>query len=121
MLPPPPPLATSRIRTLLFSPITVAGFIFIAFFAKLLTLTQPCAPYIANPWVSYPLMFLAALDLAIFGVGFGQRRTWVAVRLSLVGLAVHIVVAWTAMKMGRLCPRNGEMDWGEHLNVSTDT
>ncbi|PGH10265.1 IKS protein kinase [Blastomyces parvus] len=33
--------------------------------AKLLSITQPCSPLAVNPWILYPLVSLAALDLAV--------------------------------------------------------
>jgi len=113
MLPPPPATPTS-LQSYVLQPLSIVIPVLGAFLVKLLSLSQPCSPFAANPWVSYPLMCLAALDLAFFGMGAGHRTSLGTIKLSLLGLLVHLLFVWAALKAGRLC--EGKVaEWSEKL------
>ncbi|KAI5290758.1 putative serine/threonine-protein kinase iks1 [Ascosphaera aggregata] len=59
---------------------------------KILSLTQPCLPQAASPWVLYPALLLAAVD-------FGVKISW----LHVMSLAVHITIIAVASRWDGLC------------------
>lgn len=95
MLPPPQqrPIVNAMYRTL-HHPITRPLLSTLLFLTKLAILALPCSPFSANTWLLYPLFGLAALDLGL--LGFDMRR-------SVILLAFHAVVVYTARQHGMLC------------------
>lgn len=95
MLPPPPDRRlASRLSRIARSSKSITGFRAVVFLAKLLSLTLPCSPYTANPWLLYPLMGLAAVDLGL--LDFNLRR-------SLLLLGLHFTTVVLARQHGRMC------------------
>jgi len=74
----------------------------VIFVIKMYALTKPCLPLATDPFIAYPLLLLAALELT-----FGRPTEW---RLSALSLAVHFVVLTIMAKMNRLCA-NGTPQW----------
>jgi hypothetical protein len=75
------------------------------FLIKMLSMTKPCRPAVMREAVWYPLMALAALELALHK-NIGWRTT--------VTLAVaHAAVLWGSMRLGGgLCAHGGlDGDW----------
>lgn len=83
------PLSTNTTTTigplhlLLTHPQPILLFKLLPFLLKLLSLTLPCAPLAPNPWIFYPLIYLAAVDL-LLPVG---RPRW-----SIITALLHAVV-----------------------------
>jgi serine/threonine protein kinase len=76
----------------------------VIFVIKMYALTKPCLPLATDPFIAYPLLLLAALELA-----FGGAIEW---RLSGVSLAVHFMVLALMARMNRLCAGGrAEWDW----------
>ena len=61
---------------------------------KLCSVTIPCAPVAATPWVAYPLLGLATIDLY-----FDEWGLWVSISL----VAAHVVLLLGSLKAGVLC------------------
>lgn len=62
------------------------------FLAKVISAFQPCTPLATNPWVLYPLVFLAAISLR-------AQST----RAQIISLAVHLTVVGLNMQLGVFC------------------
>lgn len=75
----------------------------VIFVIKMYALTKPCLPRATDPFLAYPLLLLAALELA-----FGRAIEW---RLSGISLAVHFIVLFFMAKMNRLCASGRELEW----------
>ncbi|CZT04582.1 probable interferon-induced [Rhynchosporium agropyri] len=73
------------------------------FTVKVASVTRPCAPLITKDIVMWPLVTLAAIELAI-----GTSFAWSVVLMSLVGH--FVVLAVTVRFGGGLCMR--DMNWG---------
>ena len=71
------------------------------FLGKIVSLTGPCAPYQANPWLFYPLLLAAIVDLASAGV---------LTRRSISLLALHVAIVLAFRQQGRLCEAR-TMQW----------
>ena len=69
---------------------------------KLGSLSMPCAPVAASPWVAWPLVGLAALDLWSDEVGAG---------VSGALMAAHVVLLGGAWRAGVLCVPEARV-WG---------
>lgn len=91
--------ATAFIR----QPATVTALRGTFFFIKLVTLSWPCAPYAANPWVFYPLALLSTVDLLL-----GLDLT-----ASTILLGLHMMVFSAVALMGRLCSQR-ILHWESH-------
>jgi hypothetical protein len=76
------------------------------FLAKMLSITKPCLPVAARQDVWYPLMTIAALELAL-----GAKITWRT--MGFLG-AIHLAAILWAVKLGGgLCvDRRLSGDWG---------
>jgi serine/threonine protein kinase len=74
----------------------------VIFVIKMYALTKPCMPLATDPFIAYPLLLLAALELAL-----GRAIEW---RLSGISLVVHFIVLALMAKMNRLCA-NGRAEW----------
>lgn len=94
-LPPPPPRTILTLS--LSSSLRIATFL-----AKYISLTQPCAPFAASPWVSAPLMVLAALDFVSVGATARNRPREELIK-SLALIMVHVLLFFAATKAGMLC------------------
>lgn len=96
MLPPPPVQAEETVYSL---PLVARIALLVL---KLVSLSLPCMPYAANPWVAYPLLIPTLLDIGIDewaprGVQIGGAR------YSMLLLAVHIAVLAAAIRGDKLC------------------
>jgi hypothetical protein len=87
------------------------------FLMKMLSITKPCLPAAMREEVWYPLMALAALELAL--------RTRLGWRSTVVFAVGHMAVLWAALRLGGgLCAErslNGDWQWdgeahGERIN-----
>jgi serine/threonine protein kinase len=65
---------------------------FVLFLLKIFSITIPCSPQAAQPWIFYPLLIIAAVD-------FGLR----SLSLHVLALVFHGLVVWFARGMGNLC------------------
>lgn len=74
----------------------------VIFIIKMYALTKPCLPLATDPFIAYPLLLVAALELA-----FVSAIDW---RISGVSLTVHFAVLAIMAKMNRLCA-NGTPEW----------
>ena len=94
MLPPPPSGTPERLsspdRQIHIDSILKAAM----FVIKIVTLTYPCAPYAARPFVAYPLYVLAAMDLGIIPLQWPS---------SLSLFILHLVVVLVASRQSGLC------------------
>ncbi|KAA6407480.1 MAG: IKS kinase [Lasallia pustulata] len=61
---------------------------------KLFSVTMPCAPVAATPWVAYPLLGLATTDLYL-----DESGLWVSISL----VAAHVVLLLGSSRAGVLC------------------
>ncbi|KAB2580803.1 hypothetical protein BFW01_g6909 [Lasiodiplodia theobromae] len=116
---PPSPSSTFilYVHNFLTTPAVVSAIKLTLFLVKILSLSRPCAPFAANPWVAYPLLCLAALDFGPFlgtvvsyypyswrGGGSGTARfSQVGLLGSLVMLVVHVAVTAVAARWDCLC------------------
>ncbi|KAF1956990.1 kinase-like protein [Byssothecium circinans] len=79
------------------------------FIAKAFSLLAPCQPFAADPWVAYPLLCFASLDLLGMGLGFtlgGVRGRYLGgLGGSLVLLVCHVLVVGFLVRWDRLCLR----------------
>lgn len=64
------------------------------FFGKVVSITGPCSPYQANPWLLYALLLVAVADLA------SNERS---ARWSTLLIALHAFILLLAKQSGRLC------------------
>ncbi|EFX03445.1 protein kinase [Grosmannia clavigera kw1407] len=102
------------------------------FFLKIVTLAKPCWPFMAQWGIGAPLVFVAGLDLGLPDesggrLGFQQdeapqyrhrprprspfwERSW---RVSMLLLALHFFILWTASHSGVLCTVNSHKPWTE--------
>ncbi|KAF2091840.1 kinase-like protein [Saccharata proteae CBS 121410] len=111
---PPPRTYSSRLYQI-FASAGVVMVLKITFFViKLLSLSRPCTPFAASPWVSYPLLCAAALDFAFMGFGHQRWPVWLA--SSLLQLTVHLAVVGLAMNWDALCVRRAPV-WQHDLQV----
>jgi hypothetical protein len=75
------------------------------FLVKMLSITKPCAPLVMREVVWWPLMSLAALELAL-----GNKMGWVV--MGILGI-VHALVLGTVMQFGGgLCVSQRGLNWG---------
>ncbi|KAL2354941.1 kinase-like protein [Cryomyces antarcticus] len=95
MLPPPPSLK-SRTLQLRYDPTLNRLLKLAVFLFKTFSIFHTCSPLMANSWISYPLICMAALDVGLL------RTDWVA---SLVLLGVHCMAVAVAVKWNLLCMR----------------
>jgi hypothetical protein len=97
MLPPPPPqTAFAQALAHIFHPSTTAIPVIrcAIFLVKAISLFVPCAPFVASPWLLYPLLALAAADLGV--LSFRWDTSWTL-------LTVHLGVVYVAGQRGKLC------------------
>ncbi|KAI9715452.1 MAG: hypothetical protein M1812_005928 [Candelaria pacifica] len=66
----------------------------ILFISKMFSIFKPCSPYVAHPWIVYPLFGLAALDLG----PLGRSR-----RITVTLLGIHVMVIVVALRWNLLC------------------
>ncbi|EFQ99689.1 IKS protein kinase [Nannizzia gypsea CBS 118893] len=92
LLLPPPGRFTFLGHILRSRPIVPILTNFLILAIKIISLTQPCAPLTVKPWIVYPLLFLAALDLSV-------PKRWFHVAAFLL----HALVIAIAFKTGSLC------------------
>ncbi|KAF2760335.1 kinase-like protein [Pseudovirgaria hyperparasitica] len=101
LLLPPPPTFTGRIYRFLEIPIVVFILKTSLFLAKAVSILNPCSTLSPNPWVTYPLLCVAALDFSFLkphdGTSFGILNG------SLVLLGVHVAALVVATYFGLLC------------------
>jgi serine/threonine protein kinase len=74
----------------------------VIFIIKMYALTKPCLPLATDTYIAYPLLLVAALELA-----FGRAINW---RLSGISLAVHLFVLVFMARLNRLCA-SGRAEW----------
>lgn len=93
---PPPPSRFPVLDSSRFSPSTlsVPALQLGLFLAKAISAFQPCTPLATNPWVLYPLVFLAAICLRVQSA-----------RVQIISLAVHMVVVGLSVQLGSFCIR----------------
>ncbi|EOD43747.1 hypothetical protein GTA08_BOTSDO11926 [Neofusicoccum parvum] len=128
MLPPPSNFASNfalHVHNFFAIPVVASVLKLAMFLIKVLTLSRPCAPFATNPWVSYPLLCLAALDFGFLGAvvsipltaNGSSWRFQVGLVGSLVLLAVHFVMTAVAARWDCLCMRNSiptvGVDWND--------
>ncbi len=100
---PPPANATARVYQFFSVPVVVGLGKIVLFLLKLLSVSSPCSPFAANPWIAYPLLLLATADFSIFASGSSGARF--GTRFSVILLAFHIVVLAFAVRFQKLCLR----------------
>ncbi|KZF26168.1 kinase-like protein [Xylona heveae TC161] len=124
----PPPTLPSRIHSAFRqlggpSTWTLAKVVLLVF--KIMTIARPCSPFAANPWVLYPLICLAAVDVALgrsegahdggSRPAYGQwQRSSIRVRVlvSFILLALHLGVLLLAARWDTLCIVHGrDREW----------
>lgn len=74
------------------------------FLVKVVSAFQPCSPLSTNPWVFYPLLLLAVVNL--------RTRSFKSQALALV---VHLLTIFLSIRMGALCiryPASTMLSWG---------
>lgn len=106
MLPPPP----TRLLDTEYSLPLVVRVVLLAL--KLVSVSLPCTPYAPNPWIGYPLLLLALLDVDDGQWAPGGMWASGDLRFSSLLLVVHIAVVLGAVKGDGLCC--GGMGVGEH-------
>jgi hypothetical protein len=74
----------------------------VIFVVKMYALTRPCLPLAPNSVIAYPLLLLAALELA-----FRKPMEW---RFTALSLLVHFVLLGLTAGQGRLCAQ-GKVEW----------
>lgn len=128
MLPPPSSFAL-RVHNFFATPAVASVLKLSMFLIKVLSLSRPCSPFAANPWVAYPLLCMAALDFGFLGamisIPLARGSPWARLQVGLVGslvlLAVHFFVTAGAASWGRLCVKNSMapvgVDWREFESV----
>ncbi len=95
LLPPPPERPeTPWSLALTLNPSALTAIRGGLFLSKLLSLLLPCSPYAASPWLLYPLLGLAAIDLALPALTY---------RWTLLLLVIHIAIGSLAAHRGQLC------------------
>ena len=104
MLPPPEQSPPSWLARAMGHPMWSSGVRTILFLAKVLSMVRPCTPYQPDPWLFYPLLLAAVVDLA-----GGSVLSWRSVLL----LTLHITVLLLARHQGRLCEVR-RMRWDDH-------
>ncbi|KAM5450088.1 putative serine/threonine-protein kinase iks1 [Microsporum audouinii] len=94
LLPPPSrfQIFSHILRSRPFIPVLIN---FVLLTIKVISLTQPCAPLTVKPWIIYPLLFLAVLDLSV-------PKRW----FHLATFLLHILVLAFASKAGSLCAQD---------------
>ncbi|KAF2136465.1 uncharacterized protein K452DRAFT_279942 [Aplosporella prunicola CBS 121167] len=98
---PPPSTLSLRLHHIFSSPLTIGAGKLAIFLVKVLSVSRPCSPFAANPWVAYPLLTLAAFDFALVGFSpAGFHAGWV---LSLVLMTIHFLVTGAALRWDGLC------------------
>ena len=102
ILPPPPTLASQITGALSMPSVVFVGKV-ILFLLKVLSVSGPCSPFAPNPWVAYPLYWLAALDFST--VVSGVWRPQLNSRISLVLLIIHVLAVASTVRSDRLCLR----------------
>lgn len=85
----------------------------LVFFAKVVSITKPCAPGTPKDGIWYPLFGLAAVELAI-----GSKLSW-RVILFLAGL--HITVLSTIVKFWGVCAIPPTRRWIHEDGMSYQT
>ncbi|KAK7534842.1 kinase-like protein [Phyllosticta citribraziliensis] len=102
MLPPPTNFST-RIHSFLQDYRVLWTLKISMFLLKVTSLTRPCSPFAPQALILYPLLFLAALDLALMDGMPASRWSYGGLLESVVLLAVHFAVAGLAAKSNKLC------------------
>lgn len=62
------------------------------FLLKVVSAFQPCSPLAVNPWMFYPLLLLAALNLRTRSIG-----------MQIMFLIIHLVAVSLSMQFGVMC------------------
>jgi len=111
-LPPPPPPPPSVLESFA-TQTSIPGLLkLVLFLIKYISITQPCAPFISNRWVTYPILFLAMVDFLPVrrSVGGGTntadlQRVEVEMgwKRSVVLFIVHLVIVGLVVRFDRLC------------------
>ncbi|OJJ44526.1 hypothetical protein ASPZODRAFT_71092 [Penicilliopsis zonata CBS 506.65] len=99
LLPPPPSRRSFLHIQFPCMSITTAGwqlsspFIqLVLFLFKVVSVFQPCSPLAVNPWVFYPLLMLAAVNL------------WTgSVKFQIISMVVHLATIAVSARLGALC------------------
>jgi serine/threonine protein kinase len=97
LLPPPPTRRESIIQTimlLLRRPETLPALRTGLFLAKIASCAAPCGGYAVQPWILYPLMTIAAVDLGAFHL---------RLRYSVALLLLHVGVIVVAIQQDVMC------------------
>ncbi|CAO2655661.1 Nn.00g044640.m01.CDS01 [Neocucurbitaria sp. VM-36] len=115
MLPPPPANTTSQVYRILHNTTVINTLKLGLFCTKAFTLLSPCQPFAADPWIVYPLLCIASLDLLHLGLRFSSVERYGSVGSlggSVVLLLLHVVVLSISLRSDRLCVRPG-VAWDE--------
>jgi serine/threonine protein kinase len=97
LLPPPPPRQDGITQTMiqiLQRPETLSALRTGFFLAKMASCVAPCGGHAVQPWIFYPLMTIAAIDLGALHL---------RLRYSIIFLLLHIGVVVAAMSQNVLC------------------
>ncbi|BDD64022.1 hypothetical protein MAP00_008873 [Monascus purpureus] len=65
------------------------------FLLKVVSSLQPCAPLATNPWILYPLLLLAAVNV--------RTRS---IKIQVIALSVHLLTVGISIRLGVLCTWN---------------
>lgn len=110
---PPPPQPPPSVLESFATQTSIPGIIkLVLFLIKYISITQPCAPFISNRWITYPILLLAMVDFLPFrrtpdGEANGTDLPRVEVEMgwkrSVVIFIVHLAIVGLAMKFDMLC------------------
>lgn len=110
---PPPPQPPPSVLESFGTQTSISGVIKLIFFlVKYMTITQPCAPYISNRWITYPILLLAMVDFlplkltVITGQHADDRRrveVEISWKRSVALLFVHLLLVGLAVRFDLLC------------------
>ena len=111
-LPPPPQPPPSILESFVTQTSIPGLFKLVLFLIKYISITQPCAPFISNRWLTYPILFLAMVDFLPVRrfVGGGantadlqKAEVEMSWKRSFVLFVVHLFVVGLAVKFDLLC------------------
>jgi len=111
-LPPPPQPPPSILESFVTQTSIPGLFKLVLFLIKYISITQPCAPFMSNRWLTYPILFLAMVDFLPVRrfVGGGTNTadlqkaevetSW---KRSIVLFVVHLFVVGLVVRFDLLC------------------
>ena len=92
LLPPPSRLSSTSVSSSIWSGSSLLVMQLILFSLKVVSAFQPCLPLATRPWVLYPLLLFAALNLRIRSL-----------KMQLISVAIHIVTVGLCIRLDVLC------------------